>query len=104
MNARELIARHPELLTYGQFNRWCNAGIFGSTAISPGRGRPREFSEEDARVVVAVAAVSAVIEDWTVRRHGFLALVAKLARDGAPVIDIEPMPGIKLTLDLQRIS
>ena len=101
MNSKELIARCPELLSYGQFNRWCNAGLFGDEVSNPGRGTPREFTEDDLRVAVTLAQVTALLEHVTMRRTELLNLLAKLVRDGAKGFELE-RSGIKLTIDLQQ--
>lgn len=101
MNSKELIARCPELLSYGQFNRWCNAGLFGQEVSNPGRGTPREFTEEDVRVAIVLAHVSTFLEHLTLKRSEMLNLLAKLTHDGVKQFELEAL-GVKLTIDLQQ--
>jgi hypothetical protein len=101
VNSKELVARCPELLSYGQFNRWCNAGVFGDGVSSPGRGTSRDFTEDDFRVAVTLAQVSKLLEHLTARRTELLILLAKLIRDGAQSFELEGA-GTTVTIDLQQ--
>lgn len=101
MNSREVIARHPDLLSYGQFNRWCNIGVFGESVSNPGRGRSRDFSEEDLRVAVTLAHVTTFLDHMALKRSEFLIFLANLIRDGGKEFEFDAT-GVKLTIDLQR--
>lgn len=101
MNSREVIARYPDLLSYGQFNRWCNIGVFGEDVCNPGRGRSRDFSEDDIRVAITLAHVTTFLDHMTLKRSELLILLAKLIHDGGEKFELDAT-GVKLTIDLRR--